>query len=250
MLPVYINKLILGCAFIALRVQSTSPIIFEKQAFDAICAFRLAYNYSVYGNVMFTADIWIIPSHAAGMARLSQLLLKWSSGNEVQCGKSMAPGCGHRSMHNAMRTVLGNLNLMSQLSSGAKKVLLVSVNSCHCCFLNHFTYTYALICTHVIAKTWKCQLFVSNMHITLRNALFDINSFPASLLKVTMAQKCQKFVSPSQKVGLEHHADAPFVHETPGLQLLQQTSTTFTPIKPPQLQAAVMCSVSGQKWFT
>ena len=116
-------------------VQLIAPITLGKPALAANCALMLTCSAALYGNLIYLADMWIIPSHMAGMAQLRPgpsgmppLLGTpvWSAPVWIQAahGSSL---CRAPRLATALPTVpggfaLGNLKwLMSQLSSCASK---------------------------------------------------------------------------------------------------------------------------------
>ena len=120
-----------------------------KPALAGNCALMLACSAALYGNWIYLADMRIIPSHTAGMARLrvdwhspdrsasslwNPLLLGtpvWSAPVLVQAAHGSSPCCAPRpaaalrtSPRTVPRTVPGGLplkRLMSQLSSCASR---------------------------------------------------------------------------------------------------------------------------------
>lgn len=125
-------------------VQSIAPITLGKPALAANCALMLACSTALYGNLIYLADMRIIPSHTAGMVRLR---VDWHSPDRsasslwnapVARNPSVVSTCmgtgsawllavsrskaGRSSAHSSRRIALGNLKrLMSQLSSCASK---------------------------------------------------------------------------------------------------------------------------------
>jgi len=57
-------------AFIAMCVQLIAPITLGKPALAVNYALMLACSAALYRNLIYLAEMWIIPSHTAGMAWL------------------------------------------------------------------------------------------------------------------------------------------------------------------------------------
>ena len=104
-------------AFIAMCVQSIAPITLGKPAPAANCTLMLACSAALYGNLIYVAEMRIIPSHLAGMAWLR---VDWHSPNWLA---SVLPSNASRSSaHSSRRISLRNLKwLMSQSPLCASK---------------------------------------------------------------------------------------------------------------------------------
>jgi len=89
--------------FIALCVQSIAPITIGKPALAANCASMLACSTALR-EFDIPAEMQIIPSHSAGMARLR---VDWHSPNWL--ASVLRSNAGHSSAHSSRRIALGNL---------------------------------------------------------------------------------------------------------------------------------------------
>jgi len=191
-------------------VQSIAPITLGKPAVAANCAFMLACSAALYGNLIYLAEMQIIPSHTAGMARL---MVDWHSPDRSASSLWNAPvarnpnvvitcmgtgsawlravlrsNAGRSSEQSSRMIALGNLKrLMSHLSSCANK-------SC----LSLKTRSLLIAPLAMSSNTAKAAIVSNSMHCnTLRMLLYPLLSLQthgcvncSSVLIVHVSQMC------------------------------------------------------------
>lgn len=121
-LPDYINKWILWCLVCSVNSSDYNR---KTSSCYKMCFYVGLYNCSVYGNLIYLAAIFIIPSHTAGMAQLSVDRLS------PNCLAKQSLGTPVWSLHRRLQTKLYHNVLWWLLLKSVTSILHFSSYKCY-----------------------------------------------------------------------------------------------------------------------